>query len=116
MKLYYSIKEVAEILDVEQSLLRFWEKEFTAFVKPHRSPKGIRLYRKEDIEVLKKIHFFVKEQGLTLSGAKKKMKENPENESFNHEIYERLKNIREELVTLRKALTLPTEKEEEENN
>ena len=53
-KLYYSISEVAEMLNVNQSNLRFWEKEFKQ-LKPKRNDKGTRFYTQEDINVLKKI-------------------------------------------------------------
>ena len=61
LKLYYSISEVAQMFDVNESLLRFWEKEF-----PQLSPKKgaeVRQYRKEDIETVKLIYHLVKERG-----------------------------------------------------
>lgn len=108
-KLFYSISEVADLLQVNQSLLRFWETEFEGILQPHKNAKGSRFYKEEDIEILKTIHYLVKVQGLTLAGAKKKMKENKNSTVKNQEIYERLQNIRKELLTLRKLLTLPEE-------
>ena len=49
LKLYYSISEVAAMFDVNESLLRFWEKEFPQ-LNPKKGGRGIRQYRKEDIE------------------------------------------------------------------
>ena len=49
LKLYYSIKEVAEMFDVNESLLRYWEKEFP-FITPQKVGGNIRQYKKEEIE------------------------------------------------------------------
>jgi DNA-binding transcriptional MerR regulator len=69
-KLYYSIGEVAEMLNVNASLIRYWEKEFSS-VKPRKTRKGNRLFTVEDIEQLKFLHLLIKEQGHTLDGARK---------------------------------------------
>ena len=69
LKLYYSISEVAEMFDVNESLLRFWEKEFPQ-IKPRKTSGGTRQYRKEDIETIKLIYHLVKEKGYTLDGAR----------------------------------------------
>ena len=74
-KLYYSISEVAETIGINQSLLRFWEKEFSSFIKPCKNDKGTQFYNNEDIEIIKQIHFLVKTQGLTLSDANQKLKQ-----------------------------------------
>lgn len=108
-KLYHSISEVAEILGVNQSLLRFWEKEFEPLINPHKNSKGTRFYREEDIEIIKLIHHLVKTQGLTLPGAKKKILQNKSEAKANQEIYERLQKVRNELVSIRKLITLPSE-------
>ena len=73
LKLYFSIGEAAEILDVNTSLIRFWEKEFP-ILKPKKNKKGNRQFTKEDIENLKMIYHLVKERGFTLHGAKEKLK------------------------------------------
>ena len=67
LKLYYSISEVARMFDVNESLLRFWEKEFPQ-LRPKKGGRGIRQYRKEDIETVKLIYHLVKERGMTLPG------------------------------------------------
>ena len=51
LKLYYSIGEVADMFGVNQSLLRFWEKEFPQ-ISPKTTGRGIRQYRKEDVETI----------------------------------------------------------------
>lgn len=103
LKLYYSIGEVAQMFGVNESLLRFWEKEFPQ-LNPKKAGRNIRQYRKEDIEVLKLIYHLVKERGMTLTGARQRLKDNKENTLRNFEIVERLKGIREELVSMRNAL------------
>ncbi len=103
LKLYYSISEVAAMIDVNESLLRFWEKEFPQ-LKPKKGGRGIRQYRKEDVETVKLIYHLVKERGMTLPGARQRMKDNREATMRNFEIVDRLKAIREELVGMRDAL------------
>ncbi|GHS97299.1 transcriptional regulator [Bacteroidia bacterium] len=99
-KLFYSIKEVADMFDVNQSLLRYWEKEFPT-LQPVKTEKGTRQYRQEDIDEIRLIHYLVKEKGLTLPGAKQKLKENRSDVVHTEEIIDRLKNIRAELMKLK---------------
>ena len=73
LKLYYSIGEVAKMFNVNESLLRFWEKEFP-FITPKKAGGNVRQYRKEDIENIRLVYHLVKEKGLTLQGAKQKLK------------------------------------------
>jgi len=72
-KIYYSVKEVAEMLGVKTSVLRFWEKEFKE-IKPKRNKGGRRLYKGNDIALLKKIKKLLYEDGLTIKGAKSALK------------------------------------------
>lgn len=51
LKLYYSISEVAKMFNVNESLLRYWEKEFP-MIAPKKTGGNVRQYRKEDIETL----------------------------------------------------------------
>lgn len=102
-KLYYSIGEVAEMFNVNTSLIRFWEKNFEV-IKPHKNKKGNRFFTKEDIENLKLIHHLVKEKRLTLEGARKKLTENKADVVHNHEIVDTLKQIKEMLLEIREEL------------
>ena len=102
-KLYYSIGEVAKIFDVNTSLIRFWEKEFDV-IKPKKNKKGNRFFTKEDIDNFHLIYHLVKEKGLTLSGAKKKLKENKDDTLHNFEIVQSLTNIRSLLMELKEGL------------
>ncbi len=72
-KLFYTINEVSEMLDLPSSTLRYWEKEFNV-LKPRRTSAGIRRYTEKEIEFLKKIHYFTKECGYSLEGVRKVMK------------------------------------------
>ena len=65
-----TISEAAEMLDVPQHVLRFWETKFTQ-IKPLKRNGGRRFYRPEDIDVLIKIKFLLYRQGYTIKGAKK---------------------------------------------
>lgn len=102
-KLYYSIGEVAKMFEVNNSLIRFWEKEFD-ILKPKKNAKGNRLFTQKDVDNLKVIYHLVKERGYTLEGAKKKLRENKGDTIQNEEIVERLKDIRSFLVELRDNL------------
>lgn len=102
-KLYYSIGEVAEIMGVNASLIRFWEKEFDV-IQPHKNKKGNRLFTKKDIENLKLIQYLVKERGFTLEGARQKLKDNPTAADRESEITDRLKKVREFLLELKENL------------
>ncbi len=103
LKLYYSIKEVAEMFDVNESLLRYWEKEFP-FITPKKVGGNIRQYKNEDIENIRLVYHLVKEKKMTLAGAKQLLKQNKEATVNKVEIINRLKQIREELSAMRKAL------------
>ena len=98
-KLYYSIGEVAKMFDVNTSLIRFLEKEFD-IIKPKKNKKGNRLFTKKDIDNFHIIYHLVKEKGMTLKGAKKKMKENKEDTEHNFEIIRSLEQIKEMLTDL----------------
>lgn len=111
VKLYYTIGEVSEMFNVNASLVRFWEKEFDV-LKPKKNKKGNRLFTPEDLDNFKIIHNLVKEQGLTLEGAKKYLKENrkavkhelkTEKSQFS-EIENKLKKIRNRLEELKEKL------------
>ena len=88
-KLYYTIGEVSDMFNVNQSLLRYWETEFKT-INPKRSPKGTRYYSQKDIEEIKLIHYLLKERKLKIEGAK--------------QVVERLKSLRSELIAIMEEL------------
>ena len=99
-KLYYSIGEVAKLFNVNTSLIRFWEKEFD-IIKPKKNKKGNRFFTKEDVKNFEIIYHLVKEKGMTLKGAQKKMQENRDDTIHNYEIVRTLNNIRGLLIEIR---------------
>ena len=104
IKLYYSIKEVAEMLGVNESLLRYWEKEF-----PHLRPKTVsstkvRQYTVKDIEQLKVIYNLVKERGFKLAAARKYLNSNRQGAERSSDVLETLISVRDELKELKKHL------------
>ena len=103
-KLYYSISEVAAMFKINQSNLRFWEKEFKQ-LKPRRNDKGTRFYTNEDIATIKKIVLLVEEQKLTLEGAKRRLGQKKDAVEKQQQLVERLKSIREELKGIANALS-----------
>ena len=102
-KKFYKIGDVAEILNIPTSTLRFWEKEFTV-IKPKRNAKNIRVYTVKDIETVKMIYYLVKEKGLKLDAAQAMIKRNRDGISKQWEVVDRLKQVKEQLVQLDKAL------------
>jgi len=74
-KLYFRIGEVARIVGVKPYVLRYWETEFT-ILRPGKTPSHHRLYRRRDVETLLEIKKLLYEEGFTIAGAKKKLKDN----------------------------------------
>lgn len=104
-KLYYSMGEVAEMFDVNPSLLRHWETQFPR-LRPHRNRKGNRLYTKQDVELLKRIYHLVKEQGMTLDGARRALRQRASSPVADRdaELLERLQRVRALLEEVREEL------------
>ena len=102
-KLFYQIGEVSKALNVNVSLIRFWEKEFD-ILNPKKNKKGNRLFTKNDLDNIRIIYHLVKERGFTLDGAKKKLSENKSDTIENMEIVNRLKKIKEFLLNLSSEL------------
>lgn len=102
-KVFYSIGEVADLFGVNTSNIRFWENEFD-ILKPHKNNKGNRLFTNEDIENLKIIYHLLKERGMTIKGAQKKLKENKEDTLQNYEVVNRLQEIRRMLIEIKEEM------------
>jgi DNA-binding transcriptional MerR regulator len=113
-RLYYRIGEVSRITGLKPHVLRYWESEFRV-IKPHKEGSFQRLYRRKDLDLILKIKKLLYEDGFTIAGAKKKIRdlERAENsqtqwrlvekkpEGKNHEL---LVTVREELKGIRKIL------------
>lgn len=102
-KLFYSMGEVAEMFDVNPSLIRHWESKFDC-IRPHKNKKGNRMFSPEDVDRLKQIYHLVKERGMTLEGANRVMKSSRGELSRDTELLERLQRIRSALVEVREEL------------
>ncbi len=102
-KLFYTIGEVADMFSVNTSLIRFWEREFD-IIKPQKNKKGNRLFTKEDIDNFHIIYHLVKERGMTLKGAQKKLKDNREDAVNNLEVIKSLNNIKKMLLDIREEM------------
>jgi len=99
-KVYYKIGEAAKILNVPVSTVRFWENEFS-ILKPMKNKKGNRLFTPQDLKNLKIIHRLIKEEGMTLSGVKKRMSGKFDETNYKFEITESLKKIKSILLDIR---------------
>jgi DNA-binding transcriptional MerR regulator len=112
-KLYYTIGEASEMLQVNPSLIRYWEKEFSQ-LKPKKSRRGNRLFTVKDIEILKYIHFLVKVQGHTLEGAKKLLKTKKSDDLSEFKTLHTLKKVKKMLEDFRGELEEESPKENKE--
>jgi len=102
-KLYYAIGEVAEMFNVNASLIRYWEKEFD-IIKPKKNKKGNRYFTKQDIDNFHLIYHLVKERGMTIKGAQLKLKDNKNDTDETFEIVRKLQSVREMLLELKENL------------
>ena len=105
-KLYYSIKEVAQQINVTESLLRYWETEF-----PHLRPKTtgnrVRQYAEKDIEQIKVIYNLVKVRGFKIAAARKMLQENRNGVEKSQKVMETLISVRDQLKELKKTVRRP---------
>lgn len=103
LKLFYSIGEVAEMFDVKETLLRFWEKEFPQ-ISPKKANRNIRQYTKEDIEQIRLVYNLVKVRGLKIAAAREALKKNKSGVAQQTEVIEKLRSIKAELQSIRREL------------
>lgn len=107
-KLYYSIREVSEMLKVEPYVLRFWEKEFPS-LNPKKSRGGLRTYRQQDIDELRVIKELLYTEHYTIEGARRQIAKGRRDGSQklrkeNERLRALLKDVTAELKELRKKL------------
>jgi len=113
-KLYFKIGEVSEITGMEPYVIRYWESEFKS-IKPTRTQSNQRVYRRKDVESILEIKRLLYEEKLTIAGARRKLQDKKtqgkkqldldftaKKEYLDHLAI--LKEIKEELMTLRKIL------------
>jgi DNA-binding transcriptional MerR regulator len=102
-KLYYSIGEVAGMLNVPVSTVRFWDNEFD-ILKPMKNKKGNRLFTQNDVKNLRIIHHLLKEEGMTLSGVKKRLSEKLDETDYKFEISQSLQKIRSMIIEIKDSI------------
>jgi DNA-binding transcriptional MerR regulator len=88
-KLFYRIGEVAELLEVAPSVLRFWESQFSQ-VSPKKAPSGHRVYGRKEVERLFRIRELLYVERFSIEGARKKL-------TLSYGGRSSLKNLREKL-------------------
>lgn len=104
-KAYYTITEVAEMFQVNASLLRFWEKEFPKQLSNvKKNKKGDRFYNKQDIATLKTLFHLIKEKKLTLEGTREYLRSNKKKVKDDKSLLENLHKVRSFLVDLKSQL------------
>lgn len=104
-KKFYKIGDVATILGIPMSTLRYWETQFT-IIKPRRNAKNIRFYTPNDIETIRKVYYLVKEKGLKLDAAQEQIRHNRDGVDKRFEVVDRLKAIKSNLLELQHAFDL----------
>ncbi|PGH38238.1 MAG: MerR family transcriptional regulator [Candidatus Nephrothrix sp. EaCA] len=102
-KLYFSIGEVAQKLNVAPSLIRFWESEFD-IIRPKKNRNGNRQFTQEDIDSLRLIYHLAKEKGFTLQGVKEILRSNEQVLRSKMEMIDSLKKVRGFLTELKELL------------
>ena len=103
LKLYYSIKEVAQMFNVSESLLRYWETEFPT-LRPKTTPNKVRQYSEADITQVRNIHNLLKVRGFKIAAARKMINKNPTTVDKSADILNTLISVRDELKDLKKQL------------
>lgn len=102
-KKYYKISEVAEMIGLPCSTLRFWESRFT-IISPRRNRAGTRFYTPSDVEKLRMVAFLVKEKGLRLEAAQEELRNNHTGVSRRALALNRLHDVRDKLQELLDSL------------
>jgi DNA-binding transcriptional MerR regulator len=113
-RLYYRIGEVSRITGLKPHVLRYWESEFK-MIKPYKGGSLQRLYRKRDLDLILKIKKLLYEEGFTIAGAKKKIRDLEKTENLQMKLrwveknpsgknQELLVTVLEELKGIRKML------------
>lgn len=98
-KLYYSIGEVSDIVGYDPHVLRYWEQEFDE-LSPRKNRAGRRVYTDDDIEIIERIRFLLKDEKYTIEGARQALRRTDDR----YELQKRLRELRDFLVDLREEL------------
>lgn len=103
LKLYYSIKEVAEMIGVSEPTLRYWETEFP-HLKPRTTGNKVRQYTEKDIEDIRIIYNLIKVRGFKIAAARKMISTNRQGVDTTAKVIDRLTQVRDELKELKVML------------
>jgi DNA-binding transcriptional MerR regulator len=106
LKLYYSIKEVAEMFGINESTLRYWEQEFPYLKPKNAGASRIRQYQEKDIEQIRLIYNLVKVRGFKIAAAKNIINNNSTGADRRAEVLTRLIDVRTELQALKKQIDM----------
>ncbi len=102
LKTYYSIKEVAQMFNLAESTLRYWETEFP-YLKPRTTSNKVRQYTEKDIEELRYIHNLVKVRGFKISAARKIINSNRDGSDKYTKVIDQLLEMKKQLQEMRDA-------------
>ena len=103
LKLYYSIKEVAQRIGVRECTLRYWETEFP-HLKPKTTGQKVRQYTEKDIEQIKLIYNLVKVRGFKIAAARKMINQNRTGADKSADVLDTLISVRDQLMDLKKQI------------
>lgn len=104
VKLYYRIGEVADLVGVERHTLRYWESEFSS-IRPQKSRRGQRIYSRRDVQKLLKVKDLLHNQGFTIAGARKRLRDVGEEPSQTHDVARAtVLRVRESLTAIRQEV------------
>lgn len=111
-RIFYSMGEVARMFNVNQSLIRYWEKEFD-IIQPHKNNKGNRYFTEKDIDNFHLIYHLVKDQGHTLQGARDKMRKRSKEVEAEFQVVKTLRETKKMLLDLKAELPPPDNEEKQ---
>ena len=103
LKLYYSIKEVAQMIGVRECTLRYWQTEVPHLNPKIKGQKG-RQYTDKDIEQIKLIYNLVKVRGFKIAAARKMINQNRSGVDKSADVLDTLISVRDQLMEIKKQI------------
>ena len=103
LKLYYNIKEVADIIGVSEPTLRYWESSFP-HLKPKTTANRVRQYTEKNIEDIKVVYNLIKVRGFKIAAARKILMADRSGVDAHAKVIERLQRVKAELQDIKKHL------------
>lgn len=103
-KKYFTIGEVAARFGVATSAIRFWEQEFATELRVKRNNAGRRVYTRDNVEILGRICYLVRDRGLRIEAAREVLRTRGDNVAKQQRVVERLTQVRDELSRLAEGL------------